>query len=273
MPHCSSLLAARLSCSSPRSLSEEARTESRLPYDCPTSINRSPSTSHWKPLSTHGGHPQRLHRRGSDAQQDLGSNQQQVHHVGVGPVVAHVVFGLLGVGSAGVGANVPAHLGPRHLPDLVLLRQELGQSREQGAERHDDAPAADQTGPVGFGPEVADEQDQSQVPDLEAAGDHADVGALQVEPPLQGRQHTHLKTTGDDVNPESRKVKKHEYDTENPGSGCTIRVEKHIATGTRSDLPVHICSDLSQEKRAYNPGAAVHVFIRSSELQLFIGIP
>ena len=46
-----------------------------------------------------------------------------------------------------------------------------------------------------FGPKVTDKQDQCQVADLEAAGDHPHVSALQVEPPLQGGQHAHLKTT------------------------------------------------------------------------------
>ncbi|KAG7216057.1 hypothetical protein INR49_007809 [Caranx melampygus] len=46
-----------------------------------------------------------------------------------------------------------------------------------------------------FGPKVADKQDQRQVAYLEAAGYHSDISALQVEPPLQGGQHAHLKTT------------------------------------------------------------------------------
>lgn len=32
------------------------------------------------------GHSQRLNRCGPDAQQDLGSDEQKVHHVGVGSV-------------------------------------------------------------------------------------------------------------------------------------------------------------------------------------------
>ena len=50
------------------------------------------------------GHPQGLHRRGSYPQQDLGSDQQQVHHVSVGLVGAHIVLRLVG---GGVGASIP----------------------------------------------------------------------------------------------------------------------------------------------------------------------
>lgn len=147
------------------------------------------------------GHAQRLHGRGSDAQQNLGSNQQQVHHVGVGPVAAsepRVSIFRPGV----VGADVSAVLGVPRVARLVLVlvRQELRQGREQRAQGHDDAAAANQPRPVGLGTEVADEQDEGQVADLKAAGDDAHVSALEVEASLQSGQNTDLsnqKKSGD----------------------------------------------------------------------------
>ena len=143
------------------------------------------------------GHAKRLHRGGSYSQQDLGPDQQQVHHVGVGFVATHFVLHQLGLLAGGVQAHVAPGVRPQRLHVLVVFRQELGQSGEERAERHHDAPAADQTGPVGLGPEVADEQDQGQVADLKAAGDHPDVGALEVEAALQGGQNAHLREGGD----------------------------------------------------------------------------
>lgn len=139
------------------------------------------------------GHSQRLHWRGSDAQQNLGSNQQQVHHVGVGPVATSepgVPIFRPGV----VGADVSAVLGVPRVARLVLVlvSQELWQGREQRPQRHDDAAAANQPRPVGLGTEVADEQDEGQVADLEAAGDDAHISTLEVEASLQSGQNTHL---------------------------------------------------------------------------------
>lgn len=138
------------------------------------------------------GNPQGLHWRGANSQKDLGSDQQQVHHVGVGLQGAKSV---LLERLATVGANVPTQVSPLDFHYLVLVSQKLGQSGQKSAEGHDDAAAADQTRPMRFGPEVADKQDQRQVAYLKAAGDHADIGALQVEPSLQGGQHAHLKAT------------------------------------------------------------------------------
>lgn len=139
------------------------------------------------------GHPQRLHRRGPDAQQHLRSNQQQVHHVGVGPVAASEPrVSVLRPGV--VGAHVSAVLGVPRVARLVLVlvRQELGQGREQRPQGHDDAAAANQPRPVGLGSEVADEEDEGQVADLKAAGDDAHICTLEVEASLQGGQNTYL---------------------------------------------------------------------------------
>lgn len=142
------------------------------------------------------GDAQGLHGGSTDAQEHLGPNEQQVHHVGGGPVAADEVrIGPLVAGRAIRGADVAALGAPEDLAGLVLVLvgQELGQGGQQRPQGHDDAPAADEAGPVPACPEVADEEDERQVPDLEAAGDHPHVGALQVEPPLQGGQHAHLQ--------------------------------------------------------------------------------
>ena len=139
------------------------------------------------------GHAERLHGRRSYSQQDLGPDQQQIHHVGVGFVVTQFILHQLGLHTGGVQAHVSPSVRPQLFHILVLFRQELWQRGEKRAQRHHDAPAANQTRAVGLGPEVADEQDQGQVADLEAAGDHPDVGALEVEAALQGGQNAHLR--------------------------------------------------------------------------------
>lgn len=139
------------------------------------------------------GHPQRLDRRGPNPQQHLGPDEQQVHHVGVGPVAAELL--LKPVVPGGVGADVAAQRAPTPRVTrlvLVLVGQELGEGRKQRAQRHDDAPAADEAGPMGARAKVADEQDEYQVADLKATGDHAHVSTLQVEPTLKRGKHTHL---------------------------------------------------------------------------------
>lgn len=139
------------------------------------------------------GHSQRLNRRGPDAQQNLGSDQQQVHHVGVGSVAAsepRVSVFCPGI----VGADVPAILSVPRVAGLilVLMSQELWQGRQQRPQRHDDATAANQPGSVGLGTKVADEQDEGQVADFKAAGDDAHVGTLEVEASLESGQNTYL---------------------------------------------------------------------------------
>lgn len=149
------------------------------------------------------GDAQRLHGGSTDPQEHLGPNEQQVHHVGGGPAAADEVrVGPLVAARAVGGADVAALGAPADLARLVLVlvRQELGQRREQRAQRHDDAAAADEARPVPARPEVAHEEDERQVPDLEAAGDHAHVGALQVEPPLQRGQHAHLRDAKGNLN-------------------------------------------------------------------------
>lgn len=139
------------------------------------------------------GHSQRLHRRSADAQQNLGSNQQQVHHVGVRPVAASEPrVSILRPGV--VGADVSAVLGVPRVARLVLVlvSQELRQGREQRAQCHDDAAAANQPRSVGLGTKVADEQDEGQVADLKAAGDDAHISTLEVEASLQSGQNTYL---------------------------------------------------------------------------------
>ena len=142
------------------------------------------------------GDAQGLHGSSTDAQEHLGPNEQQVHHVGGGPAAADEVrVGALvparAVGSADVAAlGAPADLA-RFV--LVLVGQELGQRRQQCPQCHDDAAAANEAWPVPARPEVAHEEDERQVPDLEAAGDHAHVGTLQVDPPLQGGEDAHLR--------------------------------------------------------------------------------
>lgn len=141
------------------------------------------------------GHSQGLNRRGSDAQQNLGSNQQQVHHVGVCPVTASEAR--VSVFRPGdVGADVPAVLGVPRVARLVLVlvSEELRQGREQRPQCHDDATAANQPRPVGLGTEVADEQDEGQVADLKAAGDDAHISTLEVEASLQGGENTYLSS-------------------------------------------------------------------------------
>lgn len=139
------------------------------------------------------GHSQRLNRRGSDAQQNLGSDQQQVHHVGVRPVPASEPRVSI-LRSGVVGADVSAVLSVPRVPGLVLVlvSQELRQGREQRPQRHDDATAANQPRPVGLGTKVADEQDEGQVADLKAARDDAHISTLEVEASLQGGQDAHL---------------------------------------------------------------------------------
>lgn len=129
------------------------------------------------------GHAQRLHGRGSDPQQDLSADQQEVRHVGVGSVPTQLVIQLL---ARAVGAHVP-HLVPAphlHGVVLVLAGEELRQGGQQRPQRHHDAPAADESRPVCPSPEVADKQDKGQIPDLKTAGNHAHVSTLQVEAPL-----------------------------------------------------------------------------------------
>lgn len=142
------------------------------------------------------GDAQGLHRGSTDAQEHLGPNEQQVHHVGSRPVAADEVgVGPL-VAARAVGCADVAALGaPADLARLVLVLvgQELGQRRQQRAQRHDDPAAADQARPVPACPEVAHEENERQVPDLEAASDHTHVSALQVEPTLQGGQDAHLR--------------------------------------------------------------------------------
>lgn len=139
------------------------------------------------------GHSQRLHWRGSDAQQNLGSNQQQVHHVGVCPVAAsepRVSIFRPGLVRADVSAVLSVPRVARLV--LVLVSQELRQGGEQRPQCHDDAAAANQPWSVGLGAKVADEQDEGQVADLKAAGDDAHVSTLEVEASLQSGQNTYL---------------------------------------------------------------------------------
>lgn len=140
------------------------------------------------------GHSQRLNGCGPNAQQHLGPDKQQVHHVGVGPVATQVTW-VSGPWPGAVGTHVPALASGPEVPTLVLVlvRQELGERREQCPQCHDNAATADEAGAVGPRPEVADEEDKGQVANLKAAGDHAYVRALQVKAPLQGGQYTHLK--------------------------------------------------------------------------------
>lgn len=142
------------------------------------------------------GDAQGLHGGSTDAQEHLGPNQQQVHHVGGSPAAADEVRVRTLVAARAIGGTDVTALGaPADLAGfvLVLVGQELGQGGQQRSQGHDDAPTADEARPVPASPEVAHEEDERQVPDLEAAGDHPHIGALQVEPPLQGGQHTHLR--------------------------------------------------------------------------------
>lgn len=139
------------------------------------------------------GHSERLDRCGPDAQQDLGPDQQKVHHVGVGSVATfkpRVSVFWPGV----VGAHVPAVLGVPRVSSLVLVLvgQELRQGWQQCAQCHDDPAAANQARPVGLGAKVADEQDEGQVANFKAAGNDANIGTLEVEASLQGGQDAHL---------------------------------------------------------------------------------
>lgn len=149
------------------------------------------------------GDPQGLHRGSTDAQEDLGPNEQQVHHVGGRSVAADEVrvWPLVATGAVG-GTDVAALRAPADLARLVLVlvREELGQRGQQRAQRHHDASAADEPRPVPARPEVAHKEDERQVPDLEAAGDHAHVRALQVEPALQGGQDADLGKAKGDIN-------------------------------------------------------------------------
>lgn len=139
-------------------------------------------------------HPQRLDGCGADAQQHLGSDQQQVHHVGVGSVAASQP-GLPVFEPGDVGADVPAVFSVPGLTGLVLvlMSQELRKGRQQRPQRHDDPPTANQAGPVGLGTKVTDKQDEGQVADFKAAGDDAHIGALEVETSLQSGENTHLE--------------------------------------------------------------------------------
>lgn len=66
------------------------------------------------------GHSQRLDRCGPDAEQNLGSYQQKVHHVGVGSVAAvEPRVSIFQPGS--VGADVPAVLSVPRVSGLVLV--------------------------------------------------------------------------------------------------------------------------------------------------------
>lgn len=140
------------------------------------------------------GHSQRLDGRGSDAQQNLGSDQQKVHHVGVGSVATFKPRVLV-LRPGGVGADVPAVLGVPRVPSLVLIlvSQELRQGRQQRPQRHNNPAAANQAGSVGLGAKVADKQDEGQVADFEAAGDDAHICTLEVEASLQSGQDTYLR--------------------------------------------------------------------------------
>lgn len=171
------------------------------PAAAPTYVERGVLPAH---VVVDVGDTQGLHGSSTDAQEHLGPNQQQVHHVGGGPAAADEVGVRPLVATRAVGgADVSALGAPADLAGLVLVlvRQELGQRRQQRAQRHDDAPAADEPRPVAARAEVAHEQNEGQVPDLEAAGDDAHVGALQVEPPLQGGQHAHLQVRKETLRP------------------------------------------------------------------------
>lgn len=138
-------------------------------------------------------HSQRLDGSGPDAEQNLSSDEQKVHHVGVGSVAAvKTRVPILWPGF--VGADDPAVLGMPRVPCLVLIlmSQELWQSWEQRPQCHDDPPTANQPGPVGLGAKVADKQDQGQVADFKAAGDDAHIGTLEVKTSLESRQNTYL---------------------------------------------------------------------------------
>lgn len=139
------------------------------------------------------GHSQRLDRCGSDAQQNLGSDQQKVHHVGVRSVATFKPrVSVLWPGD--VGADVSAVLSVPRVPGLVLIlvSQELRQGRQQCPQGHDDPATANQAGSVGLGAKVADEQDEGQVADFEAAGNDAHIGTLEVEASLQSGKNTNL---------------------------------------------------------------------------------
>lgn len=139
------------------------------------------------------GHSQRLDRCGSNAEQNLGSDQQKVHHVGVGSVATFKprvsVFW-----PGGVGADVPAVLGVPRVPGLVLIlmSQELRQGWQQCPQRHDNPAAANQSGSVGLGAKVADKQDKGQVADFKAAGNDTHICTLEVEASFQSGQNTYL---------------------------------------------------------------------------------
>lgn len=142
------------------------------------------------------GHSQWLNRCGSNAQQNLGPDQQEVHHVGVGPVATlkpRVSVFWPGV----VGADIPAVFSVPRVPGLVLvlMSQELRQGWQQCPQRHNNPTAANQAGSVGLGAEVADKQDEGQVADFKTAGNDTDIGTLQVEASLQSGQNTYLTET------------------------------------------------------------------------------
>lgn len=139
------------------------------------------------------GHSERLDRCGSNAQQNLSSDQQKVHHVGVGSVATfkpRVSIFWPGV----VGAHIPAVFGVPRVPGLVLvlMSQELRQGWQQCPQCHDDPAAANQAGSVGLGAKVADKQDEGQVANFKTAGNDANIGTLEVEASLQGGQNAHL---------------------------------------------------------------------------------
>lgn len=135
------------------------------------------------------GNSQGLDRGSTNAQEDLCPDEQQVHHVGSSPIPADKVrvWSLIAAGPID-STHIPPFGSPADFSRLVLVLvgEKLRQGRKEGTQGHDYPSTSYQAWPVSSGPEVADEEDEGQVADLEAAGNDAHVGALQVEPPLQG---------------------------------------------------------------------------------------
>lgn len=135
------------------------------------------------------GNSQGLDRGSTNAQEDLCSDEQQVHHVGSSPIPADKVrvWSLIAGGPVG-SAHIPPFGSPAYFPRFVfiLVGQKFGQCGKQGAQGHDYPSTSYQAWSVSSGSEVAHKEDEGQVADLEAAGNDAHVSTLQVESPLQG---------------------------------------------------------------------------------------
>lgn len=135
------------------------------------------------------GNSQGLDRGSTNAQEDLCPDEQQVHHVGSSPIPADKVrvWSLIAGGPVD-STHIPPFSTPAYFSRfiLVLVGQKFRQGRKEGTQGHDYASTSYQAWPVSSGSEVAHEEDEGQVANLEAAGNDAHVSTLEVESPLQG---------------------------------------------------------------------------------------